>query len=280
MRRRRFLQGLGVVAVGATAACDEATRSTSPRIDATAGVLDTRPFANIRRAANDVIAFDADRDIVLDPASRSVFGFDRDGGERWRVEGGPESPLAGPVAVAVWFDRVAVVDRSRGAIVLFDRDGNYVGEHTGFSGPRDAVQVDEELVVADATANAVVALRADGTRRDVLRGEVDFVALNGPTGVAAAPEGLVVVDQGNARVLLVTDAGTTVLGGYVDGLRAPRSATRFSGHIVVADPVANAVFAFQGAALAEVWRPTRTDGFPEAPTRVRATAEGLVVVTV
>lgn len=288
MRRRRFLQAAGAVAFGVSAACDEGALvgPAARRVDVVGaggrGIADALASATATRV--DALRLAGGSDLVIETATRTVAWFERSGLERWRLEGGPDGPLAGPVAVVSWGDLLAVVDRSRGVVVVLDADGRVVAELAAdapLAGPRDAVTLPSgELLVADTLGHALVAFTRDGGRRVVAEWPADGAgSLDAPAALALDGGGRVhVADIGAARIAVVDPRSGQVLDTYGEGLVAPRSVASLDGVTYVADAVAGAVFAYVDGTLVAT-RHARDLPGSAVPIRVRADELGVLIVT-
>ncbi len=216
------------------------------------------PYDRLRKPFG--VAFDGQgRILVTDTALHALVRFDREG-HRYDVFGtrGP-ARLRLPLGLDVAPDgTVFVADAGRAQVVAYTAEGKLValyGQPGELVNPTDvAVSPDgTRLYVADSKAHRIVVYgRADGHREGAFgrRGEGpgEFAF---PTSLAFTPDGdLLVVDQLNSRVQLLTDEGEYLdefggLGtGFGNFVRPKDVAVDREGIIYVTDAAFNNVQLF------------------------------------
>lgn len=165
-----------------------------------------------------------------------------------------------PIAGAVGPDgRLYVVDRGNDRIVSFFDDGTCAGVIGGRGRGDDALRHPSDLAfggdalyVADTLHHRVVVFdRRGAAHRSIGSFGFDDAHLNGPRGVAVAPDGhLHVLDAGNCRVQVFRANGSFAFGygGYGPSpgrLTHPTSIVADRrGRISIADPAAGVVHVF------------------------------------
>jgi DNA-binding beta-propeller fold protein YncE len=83
-------------------------------------------------------------------------------------------------------DRIYVADRGNHRVQVFDREGAFVSEWTGFGNPFGALVVDEELLVSDGDAHTVSHLSLQDGKLVTQWGNPDILQL--PHMMAVAPD--------------------------------------------------------------------------------------------
>ncbi len=282
MNRRNFMRGAFGVAALAVSACD--SNGTSPSEQPVGGLPNTADravFGLVETSESSLYPIGNGRALALDPRNRTVECVGTAGETCWSIADGT---FSGPTHALAWKDSIAVVDRS-GSVILLDDAGNVVGRLPSdglLSSPAGAVVLaDGRLAVSDTLGHRVVAFDASGAMSTILADSEGMGAvLNTPRGLAVDSAGnLHIVSGGNARVEVVTPDGQWLrsYGGTESGLASPRGiAIDDVGRAFVADPVAGAVFAFEGATMVERYVVSRDDGFAASPREVHVLADGSI----
>lgn len=199
------------------------------------------------------------RILVTDTAHQALIRFDRDG-RRMDVFGTTgANQLAIPLGIAVGADgRIFVASSANKEVVVFDDEGKAVaviGRDAGLTNPTDVAlhPNGKTLYVADSKAHEIVVFDLSTGKKSYAfgrrgEGEGEF---NFPTALDFDPEGnLLVVDQLNSRVELLTDEGEFLdafgnLGvGFGSFVRPKDLAVTSDGLIMVTDAAFNNVQIF------------------------------------
>ncbi len=278
MRRRTFIGIASSLALGATAGCnaDGVEAIAVPQSPAA-----TAPFSLVGTSTYDQILLPNGRELTLDSSTRALTILDAQGDVVRNVTTGHNSALFGPVAAVAWGGEIAVVDKSRGVIVMLDADGDLIdelGTAAPLAGPNDAIVLEDgRLLVSDTRGQALVIFERNGAQSDFLRVSPDGTgAFNGPAGLAEAPNGDIhVVDGGGQRVVVITASGAVVDTYGAEAMRNPFAITMdSSGVAYVADPGAGVVFAFRDGREVSQWGTLDSQGFPIAPVSSQVRADG------
>jgi sugar lactone lactonase YvrE len=83
-------------------------------------------------------------------------------------------------------DRIYVADRGNRRIQVFDREGRFIAEWTGFGNPFGALVVGQELLVSDGDAHTISHLSLDDGRMAMQWGDAETLRL--PHMMALAPD--------------------------------------------------------------------------------------------
>ena len=134
----------------------------------------------------------------------------------WGSLGDGPSQFNEPTGIAVTRDAVYVADSRNGRIQVLDRQGRYLRSiREGLKRPMNLAVSDDELLVADFFADAILVYGLDGELRQTVRAED---GLKNPGGVAALPDGsLLVADTYRHRIVqLARDGRVLRQWGHID----------------------------------------------------------------
>ena len=206
------------------------------------------------------VAVAGERVFVADTGLGVVHLLDLEGRRYLVLRGAPGDPLRVPIDVAiVGADRLAVVDRGRGALDIFDTAGNWLMTRRWpeLAAPVAAAwDVSSGLLwVADGAAHACLGCRDMEQLVQRIGGRGSGPGqLNFPTGIACHPAvGLVVADAMNFRVQVFDGSGAPLAafgqkGDAAGDFSLPRDvAVDSEGHIYVLDSQFENVQIFDGA---------------------------------
>ena len=103
----------------------------------------------------------------------------------WGGAGKGPGQFSTPHAVAETADgRILVTDRENGRVQVFDADGNFLDQWTGFYNPMDVLVTDQDQVIVSDQVPRLYLLTSSGEVIGRCRGSI-----NGAHGIAAAPDG-------------------------------------------------------------------------------------------
>ena len=155
----------------------------------------------------------------------------------WSAPGSGAGQLAQPRGVAVLGNRILVADTGNNRLQLFETDGRSVATWVGVGTPWDVAVTADRILVTDNAGHRVVVLNHNGQALAELGGRGSLPGqLEGPTGLAAWPDGrMAVVDAGNRRTQ-VWNADGSVVGVFQNTSSQPQVdvATYGTGRLLIA----------------------------------------------
>jgi DNA-binding beta-propeller fold protein YncE len=165
---------------------------------------------NVLRAPTHITTDSRQRIIISDPDLHAIHILDSAGKSAFRIEGGPRRRFGSPEGIAVDADdNIYVADGSGAAVVVFDKEGNYlrtIGIFRGesrFESP-GGLAIDRKsgtLYVLDPGASELLLFDLEGKLISrVGRRSEDGVVLIHPSEIAASENKIVVLDDFGARV--------------------------------------------------------------------------------